>query len=96
MKTKTARIATNIEYLRAPLTAEELAEMSDSSAEGTIEVTVGVPIAEIAKTDFEGFMDILERLICEHGILSDICYSAVGVDADTGEVLMKVTAFWDD
>ena len=95
-KTKTANIATGIEYLTAPLTAEELAEISDSSEDGAIEVVVGVPLAEIADTDFEGFMDILEGLICEHGIISDICYVPVGVDADTSEVLVKVDAFWEE
>lgn len=94
---KNAAPTPSIDYLTAPMAEDELAYVSDHSEDGTVKVIVPVSIDEIAENDFEGFMDLLTCRVCgDNGLLSDICYVPVGVDADTNEILVEVTAFWDN
>jgi len=91
MKTKTTKNGT--EYLTEPLTVDELDAIADE--DGSITVCVPVFLDDVANTDYEGYLDLLERLVIKDycATLMDICTSTV--DVDEGEVIVKVTAGYD-
>lgn len=91
MQTKTTKNGT--EYLTEPLTADELDAIADE--DGGITVCVPVLLDDVANTDYEGYLDLLERCVIKDycGSLMDICISTV--DVDEGQVIVKVSADYD-
>jgi hypothetical protein len=61
--------------LAKPLTTEQVkALMKD---DGRVSAIVAVDIDEVIAHDYEGFLDLLEEKMLEHGVLSDISYKVV-------------------
>ena len=94
---KFAKTQNGTEYLAEPIGAKELEKLAAQHEEGLLSVCVGVSLSDVVMTDYEGFLDLLEREVVRDyaATLMDICYSAVDVDAETGEVIVKVTADFD-
>ena len=94
---KTTAPAAGIDYLTAPMARDELEWVSEHDELGRVEAVVAVDLGEVANGDYEEFLDLLTECVCgENGLLSDICFSVVGADTDTGEVLVKVSGEWDE
>lgn len=80
--------------LTKPLSKDEVKKLRDE--EGYISVNVPFDLNEIIDHDLEGFNDLAEERILEHGILADISYKVVGhqvpEDQGSGTVIVQVTA----
>lgn len=91
---QTRKTQNGTEYVVVPLTADEMDAIADEM--GYVTVCVPVALDEVAETDYEGYLDMLDDLVCGYNAtLMDICFSATDVDAETGEVIVKVTAAYE-
>lgn len=94
---KTTAPVSSIDYLTSPMARDELKWTTDHDELGRVEAVVSVSLSDVACGDYEDLLDLLTERICgENGLLSDICFSVVGADTDTGEVLVKVSGEWDE
>lgn len=94
---KFAKTQNGTEYLAEPIGAKELEELAAQHEEGLLSVCVGVSLNDVAMTDYEGYLDLVEREIVKdyEACLSDICIAPVDVDAATGRVIVRVTSDFD-
>ena len=91
---QTRKTQNGTEYVVEPLTADEMDAIADEM--GYVTVCVPVALDEVAETDYEGYLDMLDDRVCGYNAtLMDICFSAADIDVETGEVIVKVTAAYD-
>jgi predicted RNA-binding Zn-ribbon protein involved in translation (DUF1610 family) len=79
----------NIVPITKPLTSDDVDE------DGWVTGVVEIDLEDVIKYDLEGFLDLLSERLVGNDLLSDITYSALGVDAEgmlrvevTGDALM--------
>lgn len=82
-----------IPKLTSPLTKQEVKEMVNK--ENVIEAVLDIHLSDLIDNDLEGINNLVEELILEEGILSDISYTTVAASAETNEVTILVTAIVD-
>lgn len=72
------------------LSPKQVVEMADDN--GRLEGYVSIHLSDIIDTDYEGFLDLLERNLVSEGVLSDISYEFVGIDDEPNTLIFEVTA----
>lgn len=79
----------NIDYLKEPLTIEEIKELSDEN--NYIEGIVAIKEIEIFYNEFENILDLMSYKLCNSPCLMDIQYKMIRCIPENNIILYSVS-----